>query len=112
MSALVAGTVTPHTARRTADGWEATWLPGHVLTRDQAAAAVTIAELAATTPQRVLDDPAAPVWARLNDWAAELRLTLTSETMHYLLTGTLPASGLRALALGRRCPPLTPEVKL
>jgi hypothetical protein len=78
------------------EGWEVTWLPGHVLSRNQAFTAVAIAELAAATPQHARDDPAATFWTLLNDWAIEVCLTLTSEAMHYLFTGTVPSPSVSA----------------
>ncbi len=36
---------TPHTAMATGRGWEVSWLPGRMLTRDQATTAMVIANL-------------------------------------------------------------------
>ena len=57
----------PHAARLTGGGWEATWLPGRALTRNQAITAMTLAEAAA---------PGAGDRVRLfiDGWAAELGL--------------------------------------
>lgn len=58
----------PHAARLGDGGWEATWLPGRSLTRDQAITAMTLAEAAT---------PGAGSRVRLfaDGWAAELGLT-------------------------------------
>lgn len=63
--------VTRHTAERDGDGWRVTWLPGRLVTRDQAITALTIAELAATG-QAV---PGTRNWTAITEWAAELGLT-------------------------------------
>jgi hypothetical protein len=62
----------PHTAR-TADGrtWEATWLPGRALTRNEAVTAITIAEAVAA---RDLTVPGDPLRCHVDGWAAELGL--------------------------------------
>lgn len=55
---LMRGTLTRHTARRVGGGWEITWLPGRILTRNRAITEMTIAEvvtsydLADNTPTR------------------------------------------------------------
>lgn len=64
---------TPHIAGTT-DGrrWEATWLPGRALTRNEAITAMTIAEAVAA---RDLTDPGDPLRCHVDGWAAELGLT-------------------------------------
>jgi hypothetical protein len=62
---------TAHTARALDGGWAVSWLPGRVLTRDQAVTAMTIAEVAsgglAGNRDRLL--------THLHSWASELGLT-------------------------------------
>jgi hypothetical protein len=65
---------TPHTARYlgSADGWEeweVSWLPGRVLSRNQAVTAMTIAE----TVARGLE-PGGKLWRFVDGWASELGL--------------------------------------
>ena len=63
----------PHAARaRDGGGWEVSWLPGRILTRNQAVTAMTIAETAAT---RDLTDNTDTMWPHLDNWAAELGLS-------------------------------------
>ena len=57
--------------------WSVTWLPGRVLTRDQAEAAMSIAELVgqispAAGPEAYDDDT---FWSHVDSWAAELGLS-------------------------------------
>jgi hypothetical protein len=63
----------PHTARRRHEGgWEVSWLPGRILTQNQAVTAMTIAETAAT---RDLTDNTDTMWPHLDNWATELGLS-------------------------------------
>ena len=61
---------TRHTAELTDGGWEASWLPGHALDRNQAITAMTIAE----TVGHGLE-PGDRLWPAVGAWAAELGLT-------------------------------------
>lgn len=63
---------TPHTATATGQGWKVSWLPGRILTRDQATTAMVIANLVGCRGVPRADDP---IWLHLDCWAAELRLT-------------------------------------
>jgi hypothetical protein len=63
----------PHTARRQDEGgWEVSWLPGRVLTQNQAVTAMTIADVTAT---RDLTGSTDKMWPHLGNWAAELGLS-------------------------------------
>jgi hypothetical protein len=60
---------TPHTAQATDGGWSVTWLPGRVLTRNEAITAMTIAE----SIDAALDPYGAErIWPHVEGWAAEL----------------------------------------
>jgi hypothetical protein len=61
---------TEHTATRVAGGWELSWLPGRVLTRQQGVTGMVVAEIVADGPDR---DPRR--WALLSGLAAQLGLT-------------------------------------
>ena len=63
---------TRHTASRTPDGWSVTWLPGRVLTRDEATTAVLLAESVVTFGHL---PRTSRTWALIDGWAAELDLT-------------------------------------
>jgi hypothetical protein len=68
---------TPHIALCSKSGcWRVSWLPGRAFTRDQAEAAMSIAEAAAQADAdcdpEVYDDE---FWERIDTWAAELQLT-------------------------------------
>jgi hypothetical protein len=65
---------TRHTARAAGGGWTVTWLPGRVLTRDQAITAMTIAEVAAAHDWAI-DGGADPIWLHVDSWAAELGIS-------------------------------------
>lgn len=67
-------TSTRHTARSVTNGWVVTWLPGRVLTREQAVTAMTIAEMV-TERADILADPSAKLWWHMNGWAGELGIT-------------------------------------
>jgi len=62
----------PEPARYEPETWSVTWLPGRVLTRDQAITAMTIAEVVATHD---LCDNSSPVWLHVDGWAAELGIS-------------------------------------
>jgi hypothetical protein len=63
---------TPHTAISIGDGWRVSWLPGRVLTRNQATTAMVIATIVGGLGMRLSDDP---IWLFLDRWAAELGLS-------------------------------------
>lgn len=65
--------VTSHHARRLTEegGWLVSWLPGRVLTRNQA---ITAMVLAATVAVETLHCEN-PMWEHIDQWAAELELT-------------------------------------
>ena len=67
------GTGTRHSAKRTdgGNGWEVTWLPGRVLTRNQAITAMTIADIVATCD--MMSD--SPMWPFIDSWAGELGMS-------------------------------------
>jgi hypothetical protein len=73
---LIWSSCTPHTAALAGNGWTVTWLPGRVLTRSQAEAAMAIAEEVGTIPAGA--DPEAyndVVWDCINGWASRLGLS-------------------------------------
>jgi hypothetical protein len=63
---------TRHTATATGEGWEVSWLPGRTFTRAQATTAMIIANLVGGRGVGHSDDP---IWAHLDNWAAELDLS-------------------------------------
>jgi len=65
---------TRHTARTADGGWTVSWLPGRVLTRDQAITAMTIAEVVAMH-EWTIDGGADPIWLHVDSWAAELGIS-------------------------------------
>lgn len=54
--------------------WSVTWLPGRVLTRDQAVTAMTIAEMVVERAH-ILADSSSRLWWHMNGWAEELGIT-------------------------------------
>ena len=62
---------TPHSARAEGDGWTVTWLPGRVLTRNQATTAMVLAETVAGG----VGDHADKQWLFIEEWANELGIT-------------------------------------
>ncbi len=54
--------------------WAVTWLPGRLLTRNQAITAMTLAEMLVERAH-VLADPAAKLWWHVDAWAQELGLS-------------------------------------
>jgi hypothetical protein len=60
---------TGHTAHRSDAGWQVSWLPGRMLTRDQAITAMTLGEVAARDPHS-----GDRIWPFAEGWAAELDL--------------------------------------
>jgi hypothetical protein len=70
---------TGHTARRIAPdkhGWEVSWLPGQVMSRNSAITAMLLADL--TGPGDV--DAKHNLWPHIEGWAAELGLTARDVT--------------------------------
>ncbi|MGH3248187.1 MAG: hypothetical protein ACRDOI_18585 [Trebonia sp.] len=63
--------LTPHTARPTDGGWLVSWLPGRVLTWNEAITAMTLAEM---VRESLGDEPNPSVryWPHIEGWAAEL----------------------------------------
>ena len=61
---------TPHSTRPDGDGWAVTWLPGRVLTRNQAITAMMLAET-------VAGDHTGQRWPFIESWANELGMTGT-----------------------------------
>jgi hypothetical protein len=73
---LICSSCPRHTAALAGNGWTVTWLPGWVLTRSQAEAAMAIAEEVGTIPAGA--DPEAyddVVWDCINGWASRLGLS-------------------------------------
>jgi hypothetical protein len=70
---LMRGTETRHTARRTGERWAVSWLPGRVLSHDDAGTAMIIAETVGDGIE-LADDRR---WPAINAWAAELGLSGT-----------------------------------
>ena len=62
---------TPHRARTDGDGWAVTWLPGRVLTRNQATTAMVLAETVAGG----IGDHTGKRWLFIEGWADELGIT-------------------------------------
>lgn len=54
--------------------WRVTWLPGRLLTRNEAITAMTIAEFT-VTHRPALGDVLSPAWCHLAAWADEIGLT-------------------------------------
>nr|WP_042184414.1 hypothetical protein [Kibdelosporangium sp. MJ126-NF4]CTQ94204.1 hypothetical protein [Kibdelosporangium sp. MJ126-NF4] len=61
---------TEHYAWRTSEGWNVTWLPDRVLSRNEAVTAMSIAEVCARNP-----DIADEIWRHVWMWLDELGLT-------------------------------------
>jgi hypothetical protein len=64
---------TPHSAQAEGDGWTVTWLPGRVLTRNQATTAMVLAETVAGG----VSDHTDKRWLFIEGWANELGITGT-----------------------------------
>ena len=70
--------MTRHTAQASPDGWEVSWLPGRVLSRDQATTAMVLTEAVAQMQAEGLSrvvDHTHPMWRFIDAWAAELGLS-------------------------------------
>ncbi len=68
-SHAIRGTDTSHTATRYGAGWVVSWLPGRVLTQDEAVTAMKIAAAARTARRHD-----GLLRTRAHEWAAELGL--------------------------------------
>jgi hypothetical protein len=67
---------TSHSARCVGeDRWTVTWLPGRVLSGEQAVTAMTIASTVAGHQAPATDPLSDAEWAVLDDWALELGIT-------------------------------------
>jgi hypothetical protein len=62
---------TPHSTRPAGNGWAVTWLPGRVLTRNQATTAMVLAETVAGD----VGDHTDKRWLFIESWANELGIT-------------------------------------
>ena len=81
---------TPHGTRSDADGWAVTWLPGRVLTRNQAITAMVLAE----TVTGNIGDHTDKRWLFIESWANELGMTGADAVGKISYYGVdLPASG-------------------
>jgi len=93
--------LTRHTAQAApGGGWAVSWLPGRVLTRDQAMTGMTIAE-AVNIHADDLADSQHKMWLFIDGWVAELGITGT-EAASLAAVGPEPA---RANRHGSPCPP-------
>ena len=68
---------TPHSGRAEGDGWAVTWLPGRVLTRNQATTAMVLAETVAGG----IDDHTDKRWLFIEGWANELGIIAHTPTL-------------------------------
>ena len=66
---LMCSEVSAHTARVVEGGWELSWLPGRVVSRDQAVTGMTLAQMAPGV------GPGSRVGPHVRVWAAELGLS-------------------------------------
>ena len=66
---------TPHSTRPAGDGWAVTWLPGRVLTRNQAITAMVLAETVAGG----IGDHTDKRWLFIEGWADELGIIVGAE---------------------------------
>ncbi len=80
---------TPHSARPDGDGWAVTWLPGRVLTRNQAITAMVLAETVAGGPCDHTDKQ----WLFIESWANELGMTGADAVGKISYYGTDPEAG-------------------
>lgn len=67
-------TATRHAARLAEGGWTVTWLPGRMLTRNQAITAMTIAEQTGIH-ETCVPGPGDRIWPHIKGWGAELGLS-------------------------------------
>jgi len=75
--------VTTHVAVRCPDGWDLSWLPGRLVTRDQATTGMLLAEALACAV-----DPQDRIWRHVANWMAELGV----------IEGELPSASCRVAA--------------
>jgi hypothetical protein len=88
-ASMMTSNVTAHSARCVGDDrWEVSWLPGRILTGEQAVTAMTIASTVATHEVGAGD----PEWATLDDWAVELDLT-AGDVVAMVAQGCKPLCG-------------------
>ena len=80
---------TPHSTRRDGDGWAVTWLPGRVLTRNQAITAMVLAETVAGG----IGDHTDKRWLFIEGWANELGMTGADAVGKISSHGTGTAAG-------------------
>jgi hypothetical protein len=80
---------TPHSARAEGDGWTVTWLPGRVLTRNQAITAMVLAETVASG----IGDHTDQRWLFIESWANELGITGADAIGKISSHGTDPEAG-------------------
>ncbi len=80
---------TPHSTRPDADGWAVTWLPGRVLTRNQAITAMVLAETAAGG----IGDHTDKRWLFIEGWANELGMIGADAVGKISYYGTDPEAG-------------------
>lgn len=76
--------LTKHSVRRDDHSmrWQVSWLPGRLLDHNQAAAAMAIAKIIATTAATTMGDSKDSLWRHLDDWAAELGLRCSEAPIH------------------------------
>jgi ribosomal protein L37AE/L43A len=72
---LIRSPCTAHTAELSGNGWTVTWLPGRILTRSQAEAAMNIAEELGAIPAGADPEDDDVLWDCINGWAADLGLS-------------------------------------
>jgi hypothetical protein len=63
----ISSTVTEHTAVRTVEGWEVSWLPGRVFDRNSVVTAMLLTEVYATDPP-----PWERIWLLAAQWEEEI----------------------------------------
>ena len=80
---------TRHSTRPDGDGWAATWLPGRVLTHNQAITAMLLAETAAGG----IGDHTDKRWLFIESWANELSITGADAIGKISSHGTGPETG-------------------
>ena len=80
---------TTHSTRPAGDGWTVTWLPGRVLTRNQATTAMVLAETVAGD----IGDHTDKQWLFIEGWADELGMTGTYAVGKISFYGTNPEAG-------------------
>ena len=79
---------TPHSTHPAGNGWAVTWLPGRVLTRNQAITAMVLAETVADGV-----DHTDKRWLFIEGWANELGMTGADAVDKISYYGTHPEAG-------------------